>query len=246
MTTLKIRCFKEKIYFFSWNAGGTIFGYAESDLNNQLQEIKRQLKRKIVESKFLFITLGSAIGYVHNQTNKIVANCHKMPFNLFQKELTALSELTETWMETLDLIRQFNPEVEIIFTVSPVRHIKDGLIENNRSKARLFELIENIRTHHEIHYFPSYEIVMDELRDYRFYKSDGMHPNDLAIQYVWEKLKTKMMQAETQKQCKTIIQLRQMEKHVSLYPQSQEHIDFKYTTAKKIENFLTENPNVIW
>ncbi len=237
---------QRKDLYFSWNAAGTIFQYSEAALNSRLNEIKTQFKQDLLEAKFLFITLGSAIGYVHNQLNGIVANCHKLPSNTFVKSLTNVDSMVEIWSETLIQLKAFNPNLQVIFTVSPIRHIKDGLIENNRSKARLFELIEKLSTKFSLHYFPSYEIVLDELRDYRFFKSDGMHPNQMAIQYVWERLTETMMSAETQKLCQEIVQLRQMENHQSLYPQSAEHQEFLLKTKEKIQQFLVNNPSVIW
>lgn len=237
---------QRKDLYFSWNAAGTIFQYSEAELNSLLNQIKSQFRKDLLESKFLFITLGSAIGYVHNQLNEIVANCHKLPSNAFSKSLTDAESMAEIWSETLIQLKAFNPDLQVIFTVSPIRHIKDGLIENNRSKARLFELIEKLNTNFSLHYFPSYEIVLDELRDYRFFKSDGMHPSELAIQYVWERLTETMMSAETQKLCQEIVQLRQMENHQSLYPKSVEHQEFLLKTNEKIQQFLVNNPSVIW
>jgi hypothetical protein len=232
--------------FFSWNAAGTIFDYSESALNSRLNEIKTQFEQDLFEAKFLFITLGSAFGYVHNQLNNIVANCHKLPSNTFKKSLTDVDSMTEIWSETLTQLKTLNPDLQVIFTVSPIRHIKDGLIENNRSKARLFELIEKLDADFSINYFPAYEIILDELRDYRFFKSDGIHPNEMAIQYVSERLAETMMSAETQKICQQITQLRQMENHRSLYSDSEENQEFILKTKEKIQQFLANNPSVIW
>ena len=232
--------------FFAWNAAGTIFHYSEAELNSRLNEIKTQFKQDLLEAKFLFITLGSAVGYVHNQLNEIVANCHKLPSNTFVKSLTNVDSMAEIWSETLIHLKAFNPNLEVVFTVSPIRHIKDGLIENNRSKARLFELIEKLDADFSINYFPSYEIILDELRDYRFFKSDGIHPNETAIEYVWEGLKSKMMSPKTQNICKEIQQLRQMQNHHSLYSESAENKEFVLKTKEKIQQFLANNPAVVW
>lgn len=238
--------FPRKDLFFSWDAAGTVFEYSESALNALLNQTKAQFRKDILEAKYLFITLGSSFGYVHNQLNKVVANCHKMPSANFEKSLTNVDSMTEIWSETLIQLQRLNPKLQVVFTVSPIRHIKDGLIENNRSKARLFELIERMKTDFPIQYFPAFEIMLDELRDYRFFKADGIHPNQMAIQYVWERLMESMMSAETQKFCKEITQLRQMENHHSLYPKSVEHQEFILKTKEKIQQFLAENPSVIW
>jgi hypothetical protein len=146
----------------------------------------------------------------------------------------------------LTQLKTLNPDLQVIFTVSPIRHFKDGLIENNRSKARLFELIEKLDADFSINYFPAYEIILDELRDYRFFKSDGIHPNDTAIEYVWEGLKSKMMSPKTQNICKEIQQLRQMQNHHSLYSESEENKEFVLKKKEKIQQFLANNPAVVW
>lgn len=238
--------FQRQDLFFSWNAAGTHFGYSKAELNDHLNDVKTQFKNDLKTAKYLFITLGSAFGYVHNQSGDIVANCHKMPASTFQKCLSDLNSMTQIWNETIQKIKVWNPAIQIVFTLSPVRHIKDGLIENNRSKARLFELIESLNFQNQIAYFPAYEIVLDELRDYRFFKADGMHPNELAINYVWEKLKSTMMTAESQNICTEIQQLKQMENHISIYAESKENLDFISKTKIKIELFLERNPAVFW
>ena len=238
--------FPRKDLFFSWDAAGTVFEYSESALNSLLNHTKAQFRKDLLEAKYLFITLGSSFGYVHNQLNKVVANCHKMPSTTFEKSLTDLDSMAEIWRETLIQLKALNPVLEVIFTVSPIRHIKDGLIENNRSKARLFELIEKLNANFPIHYFPAFEIILDELRDYRFFKSDGIHPNEMAIQYVWQRLTETLMSAVTQKLCLEMVQLRQMENHHSLYPKSVEHQEFSLKTKEKIEQFLAKNPAIIW
>jgi hypothetical protein len=238
--------FPRKDLFFSWDAAGSIFHYSEADLNAFLNQIKTQFRQDLLEAKYLFITLGSSFGYVHNQLNNVVANCHKMPSTTFEKSLTDLDSLAEIWNEALVHLKAFNPNLEVIFTVSPIRHIKDGLIENNRSKATLFELIEKLNTNFPIHYFPAYEIILDELRDYRFFKADGVHPNEMAIQYVWQRLTETLMSAETQKLCQEIVQLRQMENHHSLYPKSNEHQEFVLKTKEKIQQFLAKHPSIMW
>lgn len=237
---------QRKDLYFSWDAAGTVFDFSESALNALLNHTKAQFRQDLLDAKYLFITLGSSFGYVHNQLNKVVANCHKMPSTTFEKSLTDLDSMAEIWRETLIQLKTLNPKLEVVFTVSPIRHIKDGLIENNRSKARLFELIEKLKANFPIHYFPAFEIILDELRDYRFFKSDGIHPNQMAIQYVWERLTETMMSAETQKLCQEIVQLRQMENHQSLYPQSVEHQEFLLKAKEKIQEFLVNNPSVIW
>ena len=146
---------------------------------------RKQLKQQISGHAFLFITFGTSIGYRHKTLNKIVANCHKQPSELFKKETTSINQIYESWDAIIEELHTWNPDLNIIFTVSPVRHIKDGLIANNRSKSRLSAAIELLERKKNISYFPSFEFINDVLRDYRFFNTDLIHPSDQAINEVW-------------------------------------------------------------
>lgn len=241
------RIFQRKDLFFSWDAGGTIFGKSAEALQDELTFQRASLLEYLKTSRYLFVTFGSVFGYTEKDLEKVVANCHKMPSGSFDKSLTDIYLLTETWMNALSSLQVLNPLLHVVFTVSPVRHAKDGLVANNRSKARLFELITALEEKHAAaSYFPSYEIVMDELRDYRFYKEDGLHPNEQATKYVWEKLKQSLFGAETQLLCEQIASLRRREAHRSLYPESLENEHFVSDTRQKIREFLRLHPEVKW
>ena len=152
-------------------------------LNNGLQHTHQQIK----EASHIFITLGTAWVYRNNISGNVVANCHKVPQNQFTKELLSVNEVVLCLDRIINLIQANNPQVQMVFTVSPVRHLKDGFIENQQSKAHLIAAIHKVLQQESISYFPSYEIMMDELRDYRFYAEDLVHPNELAIAYIWER-----------------------------------------------------------
>lgn len=157
---------------------------ALSNLNNALVVAQQ----KIRTATHIFITLGTSWVYRLKSLDMIVANCHKIPQNEFQKELLSIEDITQCLQNSVHLIHSLNPLAEIIFTVSPVRHTKDGFIENNRSKSHLIASIHQIvNGYKKLSYFPSYEIMMDELRDYRFYDTDMVHPSKLAIEYIWER-----------------------------------------------------------
>ena len=154
------------------------------NLNNAAATTAAQLKT----ATHVFITLGTAWVYRHKATKQIVGNCHKVPQNEFQKELLSITEIRTYLKSCISQIKAVNPEVKIVFTVSPVRHLKDGFVENSRSKAHLLTSIyEFVEENASCHYFPAYEIVQDDLRDYRFYEEDLVHPNQMAIDYIWEK-----------------------------------------------------------
>ncbi|WP_178984518.1 GSCFA domain-containing protein [Winogradskyella helgolandensis] len=154
------------------------------DLNNQIKLTHQQIN----EASHIIITLGTAWVYREIETDTIVANCHKVPQKQFLKELLSVDTITESLQAIIALVKSVNPNVSCLFTVSPIRHIKDGFVENMQSKAHLIAAIHNIiEPRHQNYYFPSYEILMDELRDYRYYAEDMIHPNQTAINYIWEK-----------------------------------------------------------
>jgi len=165
---------------------------SKSDLLKRLNAQIKFTNQQIKESTHIIITLGTSWVYRHIASDNIVANCHKLPQKQFLKELLSVEQILESLEAIISLVRSINPKVNFIFTVSPVRHIKDGFIENTRSKAHLITAIHQItkgnRSLSEVEmYFPSYEIMMDELRDYRFYSADMIHPNEVAINYIWDK-----------------------------------------------------------
>ncbi len=168
-------------------------------LNNKLKLTKKQIQ----ESTHIIITLGTAWVYNHIESNQIVGNCHKISQKQFKKEILSVDEITTSLESTEKQIRFVNPNIQFIYTVSPVRHLKDGFIQNQLSKSHLITAIHNFLNrkpsikNRQSFYFPSYEIMMDELRDYRFYAEDMLHPNNTAINYIWEKFKEVWIAEET-------------------------------------------------
>ncbi len=152
-----------------------------------LNDLIRSTNKHLSDSTHIIITLGTSWVYRNIESNEIVANCHKVPQKQFTKELLSIHQTEESLQSIISLIHSVNPNCNFIFTVSPVRHIKDGFTENTLSKAHLIAAIHKTIDHHPspITYFPSYEIMMDELRDYRFYAEDMLHPNQTAIDYIW-------------------------------------------------------------
>ena len=160
----------------------------ETFLNN-LNSMLELTHRQIVTVTHCIITLGTSWVYRNIESKQIVANCHKVPQKEFTKELLSIHLIEESLESIISLMHSVNPNCKFIFTISPVRHIKDGFTENTLSKAHLIAAIHKTINHHTspISYFPSYEIMMDELRDYRFYAEDMLHPSQTAIDYIWIK-----------------------------------------------------------
>ncbi len=163
-------------------------------INQRFHDAKESLKN----ADFLFITFGTSMVYELKMNRKIVANCHKIPSGEFIHRIVTLDEICTEYTTLLQEIFNYNPDVYIVFTVSPIRHLKDGAHENQLSKATLLLAIDQLcKQYHQTMYFPSFELVMDDLRDYRFYNEDMLHPNALAIKYIWEKVKNCFMDSET-------------------------------------------------
>lgn len=163
------------------------------DKNEILQNLNSAIQltnKQIIESSHIVITLGTAWAYRFIETDTIVGNCHKVPQKKFLKALLSVEEVLASLENMCALIKDVNPTVTIIFTLSPVRHLKDGFVENSQSKAHLLSAIHQIvDSRNRQFYFPSYEIMLDDLRDYRFYTIDMVHPNETAINYIWEQFK---------------------------------------------------------
>ena len=180
-------CFVDTTEFVSdWNSAHSLQSPSK-ELHHELILRKRQDVRDALSGEaWLFVTFGTSIAYLHNSTNKIVANCHKQQAELFKKKSSSPMELFSEWSPFVQELLEWNPQLKIVFTVSPVRHKRDGLIENNRSKARLFVLIEMLLDAFPVSYYPSFEIIHDSLRDYRFFNEDMVHPNNQSISEIWK------------------------------------------------------------
>ncbi len=203
-------------------------------LNQRLRETKIGLET----SSHIIITLGTVWVYEHQNSNKIVANCHKVPQKKFTKKLLSVTEIESSLNNLMGMIQKVNSHVQIIFTISPVRHLKDGFLENQQSKAHLITTVHSLLSSRaesrELSYFPSYEIMMDELRDYRFYGNDMVHPNELAVDYIWERFKSVWIAKEA---CPIMDEVDAVQKglmHRPFNPDSEAHQKFKTSLRTKI------------
>lgn len=156
-------------------------------LVNKINRTSEEALKFLSKTSVLFITFGTARVYRFKETGMIVSNCHKVPASSFRREMLTVNEIVNLWAEQLDFLKARFPDLTVVFTISPVRHWKDGAHGNQVSKSVLFLAIEELLSHPSSpQYFPAYEIQMDELRDYRFYNDDMLHPSSLAINYIWE------------------------------------------------------------
>lgn len=239
---IKSSVFMREDVALSWLANGTCFAYEKKVLEDKMIAENQIFLTTLKQSKILFVTFGTAWGYQLNTTGEIVSNCHKIPSYHFTKSLTTVESIIEAWESVLEELSS-NQNLKIIFTLSPIRHSKDGLIENAKSKAILLIAIHHLVAKFEkAYYFPSYEIVIDELRDYSFFEADGVHLNKEAIDFIWQYFKLTYFTEETIKIDKEYQQLQQMMMHKMLYPKSKSAFLFKDKCNQKWNDFIKRYP----
>ena len=201
---------------------------SEEDLISALNSALEKLRFSLLEASHVVFTFGTAWVYKHLEKDTIVANCHKVPQKEFVKQLLSPDDVSDVLLGIETKLRTINPTCSIINTVSPVRHIKDGLIANSRSKAHLIAGVQEIVSPEKLnYYFPSYEIMMDELRDYRYYKEDLIHPNQTAIAIIWNAFTGSWICPETAALQKKIATIQSGMLHTPFNENSKAHIHFK-------------------
>lgn len=195
------------------------------------------------QAKVLIVTLGTATAFRTLQEGQVVNNCHKLPANVFVKTRLDMGEMQERLGQVFSRLKEKQQELQIILTVSPVRHIKDGLVENQRSKATLLLLAEQLENGLDfVHYFPAYELVIDDLRDYRFFEPDLVHPNGVAVNYVWQYFQQSFFTTETQQLMKRIRSIVQASQHRPFHPKTSQHQQFLAQQLHKITELKREYP----
>ncbi len=194
------------------------------------------------ETDWLLVTLGSAFVYELGNGD-VVANCHKVPTDKFNKRLLRVDEVVAALQNMQEQLRQFNPAIKIIYTISPVRHLRDGFVENNRSKATLINAVHQLISGN-IFYFPAYELVIDDLRDYRFYAEDMVHPNYAATNYVWEKFIATCIDEASQSLMKEINNINAAKSHKAFNPASAQHKKFLQTNLEKVQKLNQQFPYI--
>lgn len=233
---------ENRVYHFDFHT--LIFGDSRSDFLNKIKEQTKLLQAHLKKPIVLFLTLGTAWIHEHKKMNVIVSNCHKFPKNTFTKRLLTIQEICDS---ILDVYRLFSSVVttELVLTISPVRHLKDGFVENQRSKARLVEGIHQLKEAcASIEYFPSYELVMDDLRDYRYFKEDMLHPNSTAIEYIWTYFKQAYFNEKTRNFAIRAHKIFQRNKHKPFNPNAQTYHEFLDKTEQLRAQLIAECPDI--
>lgn len=211
-----------------------------NNINHSIKSAHTQLK----QANYLFITFGSAWAYEHKE-HGLVANCHKIPAKQFTKRLLKVEEIVAAYIMLIHTIKSIHPTIDIVFTVSPVRHAKDGLWENNLSKSVLHLSIKELTDNFDnCTYFPAYEIVLDELRDYRFFKDDLVHPTALAVKYVWEKFSSSYFSEATIVLMEKIQKIKQAATHKPFDFNSEKHQQFIKNQMDTIKELNAQFPKL--
>ena len=247
----------EKIYFneddvfekegiwFSLEAHSSVFSTTKFDLIEKLNTTIDEWNSKLTSTSFLMITVGSAFAYKSIQQNKVVANCHKLPQSIFDKLLLETQDIVLAYQILIDKLKLHYPKLNILFTVSPVKHLRDGVVENNLSKSILIQSVHNIiKNNSNCIYFPAYELVNDDLRDYRFYESDMAHPNLQAINYVWKKFSEVFFNDKTISINEKVNQIHQAYNHKLFNKETESSIKFKHQFYQKCITLQSEFPYI--
>jgi len=219
--------FTEKDLFFDgalWHSFAHSSLFSDVSAEKCLEKINSQLEKSrlfFTKTRFLFITFGTSWVYEYTENDEIVSNCHKLPAQKFIRYSLSVEQIVNDYKELIQSLNAQNADLQIIFSVSPIRHWKDGAHENNLGKARLLLAVNSLQNEFKnVSYFPAYELLLDELRDYRYYASDMLHPSETAINYIWERFSEKYFSAETVKIKKELEQLNADLAHRPLHPQS--------------------------
>jgi hypothetical protein len=239
---------EEDIFFHNerWHCFEVHSDLSHSDAKEllvNLNQILKETKKQLQEATHTIITYGTSWVYQNIEKDTIVANCHKVPQKQFTKELLSVKTIQESIENTISLIQYINPNCNFIFTVSPVRHLKDGFVENQRSKSHLITAIHNLLSENgnlQSEYFLSYEIMMDELRDYRFYAEDMLHPSQIAIDYIWERFKESAISEIAYPTMDAVESIQKGLQHRPFNPQSVSHKKFEANLQSKIATLVAQ------
>lgn len=230
----------------SWDHHSIFSNIDQDEILNNINTNTSSANEFLKNANWLIITLGSAWVY-ENESGEIVANCHKLPSGQFKKRLLSAQEVKTHLSALIDSLIEFNPTLNIMFTISPVRHLRDGFIENNRSKAVLIQSVhELIEEKNQLYYFPAYELVMDDLRDYRFYAEDMVHPNDMAIQYVWEKFQQACIGEHSLQYFPDIHSINVARLHKPFQPDTVAHKKFREKNFEMVQKLKNALPYLNW
>ncbi|GAB5418618.1 MAG: GSCFA domain-containing protein [Crocinitomicaceae bacterium] len=230
--------------WFDWRASSTIYGMSREEIQSKMDATFSILKNALTNAGLLVVTFGTTWGY-HLNSGEIVANCHKIPQDNFEKKMTSLEVLLSAWKETLELLRKENPKLKVVFSVSPVDHVKDGMVGNSRSKARLIELIAKLEEEGAA-YFCSYELAKDRFSDSKFYEADQLHLNAHAIEMIWQSAQIFFLNPESLALASQVMRVNHTRDHRPIHPESRAARELKEKVALKMQELSRQHPEIYW
>ena len=229
-------------YYCTFSHNTTFWQNTEEALLNRINVDLSKAHKHFEDSKWIIISLGTSWVFRSHETHEVVANCHKLPAWQFDRICLSVS----TSVAVLSGLAKMYPEKQFIFTVSPLRHVKDGMHGNQLSKAALLLAVDEVcKTCSNAHYFPAYEIMLDELRDYRFYKEDMVHPTEQAVRYIWERFADFAINPTEQSAMKMASEVKRMLQHRPVFPENEAFMTFEKRTAEKIAELRRQYPNIL-
>lgn len=228
-------------FYCTFSHNTTFWNPSEKELLATVNQALEKAHEHYKKSKWIVVSLGTSWVFRHKTTGDVVANCHKLPSNQFDRQFFTIGQSTHCLTEMF----RGSFDKHFIFTVSPLRHLKDGLHENQLSKAALLLAVDEVCARFDnAHYFPAYEILMDELRDYRFYKEDMIHPTEQAVRYIWERFVDFAIDPKEKSALQAVAQLRQMLHHKPLFPESEAYRKFELLKNQRISELQRDYPNI--
>ena len=234
----------------TWHSWNHHSRFNQANPENYLSEINTRILSAntfIKRADWLIVTFGTAHAYKLISNGNIVGNCHKAPATLFEKVLLTVNEIVATWTKTLDELGKLNPGIKIIFTLSPVRYLRDGIVESNLSKAILLLAIHQLKQQRaDRFYFPAYELIIDDLRDYRFYKDDLTHPNAAAVNYVWEKFISAVVDDSTTAMIEEVEKLNKFLQHKTMSSNPGELEKHENKKSQLLASLRSKFPKLNW
>jgi hypothetical protein len=209
----------------------------------RIRETQSLVSERIRSAEMLFISLGTSIVYELKKTEEVVANCHKIPAAEFTKFMMTSKEIHSSLEGLLEILRETNPKLQVVFTLSPVRHLKDGAVANQLSKSRMLEVVHALLDSNT-HYFPAYEILLDELRDYRYYARDLVHPSELAVDYIWQRFREYALSDACNGLVDEIDTIYKRLKHRPQHSSSHSHQKFEEQTTEMVKSLKLNHPQL--
>jgi GSCFA family len=229
-----------------WHSFDHHSDFSDADINRCLENINKRVFRahqNLSSLTHLMLTFGTNFYFLHKSDNKIVSNCHKVSSKEFERIEMSVELISKEVNEAIHQIKLINPNIRVIYTVSPIRYTQQGFAENTISKGKLFSALSNLlQIDSTAYYFPAYEIMMDELRDYRFYKEDMIHPSDEALRYIWQNVVDSMIEPNAQALMKEIHAINLELNHRPYQPESTTHQAFLKKLENKIKNITERYP----